>query len=140
MKVDMSLNKETKPNIYAYMYTYICVYASETNLHINWVKKQNRILADVFHSRQALTIRKLFLYLNEDPCQIQICIYEVPSISFQTFFVWALLLIVLTWNSSPLRMHLLYCSNNFWKAPWKSSCVSVSMTFVTASFISSIVS
>ena len=37
-------------------------------------------------------------------------------------------------------MHLLYCSNNFWKAPSKSSCVSVSMTFVTASFISSIVS
>ena len=24
-------------------------------------------------------------------------------------------------------MHLLYRSNNFWKAPWKSSCVSVSM-------------
>ena len=36
-------------------------------------------------------------------------------------------------------MHL-YCSNNFWKAPWKSSCVSVSITFVTGSFISSIVS
>ena len=31
-------------------------------------------------------------------------------------------------------MHLFYCSNNFWKAPWKSSCVSMSMTFVTASF------
>ena len=35
-------------------------------------------------------------------------------------------------------MHLLYRSNSFWKAPWKSSCVSVSMTFITASFISSI--
>ena len=32
-------------------------------------------------------------------------------------------------------MHLLYRSNNFWKAPWKSSCVSVSMTLVTAFFI-----
>ena len=32
-------------------------------------------------------------------------------------------------------MHLLYRSNNFWNALWKSSCVSVSMTFVTASFI-----
>ena len=31
-------------------------------------------------------------------------------------------------------MHLLYCSNNFWKIPWKSSCVSMSMTFVIASF------
>ena len=37
-------------------------------------------------------------------------------------------------------MHLFYRSNNFWKVPWKSSCVIVSMTFVTASFISSILS
>ena len=37
-------------------------------------------------------------------------------------------------------MYLLYRSNNPCKAPWKSSCVSVSMTFVTASFISSIIS
>ena len=37
-------------------------------------------------------------------------------------------------------MHLLYRSNYFWKAPWKSSVVSVSVTFVTASFNSSIVS
>ena len=42
--------------------------------------------------------------------------------------------------SPPAAMHLLYRSNNFSKASWKSSCVSVSMTFVTASFISSIVS
>ena len=37
-------------------------------------------------------------------------------------------------------MHLVYRSNNFWKAPWNSSSVSVSMTYVTVSFISSIVS
>ena len=30
-------------------------------------------------------------------------IYDVHTISFQTCFVWALLLIVHTWNSSPLR-------------------------------------
>ena len=30
-------------------------------------------------------------------------IYEVHTIGFQTFFAWALLLIVHTWNSSPLR-------------------------------------
>ena len=30
-------------------------------------------------------------------------IYEDHKISFLTFFVWALLLIVHTWNSSPLR-------------------------------------
>ena len=72
-------------------------------------------------------------------------IYEVYTISFQIFFVWVLLLIVHTWNSSPLRsppaaMHLLYRSNNFWKAPRKFSYVSMSMTFVTASFITPIVS
>ena len=33
--------------------------------------------------------------------------HEVHMISFQTFFVWALLLIVDTWNSSPLRSNLL---------------------------------
>ena len=42
--------------------------------------------------------------------------------------------------SRPAAMHMLYRSNNFWKAPWKSSCMSVSMTFVPAFFISSIVS
>ena len=41
--------------------------------------------------------------------------------------------------SPPAATHVLYRSNNFWKAPWKSSCVSVLMT-VKASFISSIVS
>ena len=66
---------------------------------------------------------------------------------FPDFFVWALLLIVHPWNSSPLRSNLLrlqctclYRSNNFCRAQWESSCVSVSMTFVTAYFISSIVS
>ena len=32
--------------------------------------------------------------------------YAVHTISFLTFFVWALLLIVRTWNSSPLRSNL----------------------------------
>ena len=38
---------------------------------------------------------------------IYIYIYEFHAISFQTFFVWALLLIVHTWNSSPLRNNLI---------------------------------
>ena len=33
--------------------------------------------------------------------------YEVHTISFQTFFIWAPLLIVHTWNSSPLRNNFL---------------------------------
>ena len=36
-----------------------------------------------------------------------IWIYEVHTISFQKIFVWAILLIVHTWNSSPLRSNLL---------------------------------
>ena len=36
-----------------------------------------------------------------------VIIYEAHQISFQTFFVWALLLILHTWNSSPLRSNLL---------------------------------
>ena len=61
---------------------------------------------------------------------------------FPDFFRMGTLLIVHKWNSSPLRSNLLslHRSKTFWKAPWKSSCVIVSMTFVTASFISSIVS
>ena len=45
------------------------------------------------------------------------------------------------WKKSPLvAMHLLYRSDNFWMAPWKASCVNLSMTLVTVSFISTIVS
>ena len=35
------------------------------------------------------------------------CRWQYNSISFQTFFIWALLLIVHTWNSSPLQSNLL---------------------------------
>ena len=38
---------------------------------------------------------------------IYIYTHEVHTISFQTFFIWALLLIVHTWNSSPLPSNLL---------------------------------
>ena len=64
-------------------------------------------------------------------------IFKEHTISFQTFFVWALLLIVHTWNSCPLRSNLFRLQRTCCtvlttgrKVPWKSSCVSVSMTFV----------
>ena len=38
---------------------------------------------------------------------IYIYIYEVHTTSFQTFFVWALLFILHTWNSSSLQNNLL---------------------------------
>ena len=51
----------------------------------------------------------IYSYGTHTHTLIYIChyIYEVHTISFQTFFVWALLLIVHTWNSSPLRSKLL---------------------------------
>ena len=80
------------------------------------------------------------------PIYIYIYIYEMHTISFQTFFVWILLLIVHTWNSTPFQSNLLWLQCTHSTIPttsgrpsWKSSCVSVSMTFMTASFISSIV-
>ena len=45
----------------------------------------------------------LFLLLE----YIYFPIYEVHTISFKTFFAWALLLIVHTWSSSPLPSNLL---------------------------------
>ena len=44
---------------------------------------------------------------DDDDIYIYIYIYKVPSICFLTFFRMAILLIVHTWNSSPLRSYLL---------------------------------
>ena len=46
--------------------------------------------------------------------------YEVLAISCQTFFVWALLLIVHTWNSSSLRSNLLRLQCNSCTVPTTS--------------------
>ena len=53
--------------------------------------------------------RKTFLPLNNRKPQNEMWVwrYEVHTISFQTFFVLALLLIIHTWNTSPLRSNLL---------------------------------
>ena len=53
-----------------------------------------------------LTLIYIYMYIY---IYIYICIYiyEVHTISFHTFCVWALLLIVHTWNSSHLRSCLL---------------------------------
>ena len=61
-------------------------------------------LGDLFISQNLRTdpglCVKIYIY-------IYIYIYENHEISFQTFFVWGLLLIVHTWNSSPFRSNLL---------------------------------
>ena len=50
---------------------------------------------------------RMLTSVSADQRTIPRYIYEVHTISFQTFFVWPLLLIVHTWNSSPLRSNLL---------------------------------
>ena len=48
-------------------------------------------------------------------------IYEVHTVSFQTFFVWVLLLIVHTWNSSPLLSNLLRLQCTCFTVPTSSA-------------------
>ena len=55
---------------------------------------------------QGIVVRNPFLNSILIKIKMSHYIYEDHQISFQTFFVWALLLIVHTWNSSPLRSNL----------------------------------
>ena len=71
-----------------YIYINICIYI---HIHI-------------------LAYMHIYIYIYIYICiytYISIYAYDVHTISFQTFFVWALLLIVHTWNSSPLRSNFL---------------------------------
>ena len=57
----------------------------------------------------------MFKLFGDFCASLFVCIYNVHTISFQTFFVWTLLLIVHAWNSSPLPSNLLpqqctYCN------------------------------
>ena len=79
--------------IYIYIYECVCLY--------KWI----RALAFIYVC--VCTHVNIFLSLSLIYMCAHLCIYEVYTISFQTFFVWALLLIVHTWNSSPLRSNLL---------------------------------
>ena len=47
-------------------------------------------------------------------------IYVIHTVSFQPFFVWVLLLIVHTWNSSPLRSNLLWLQCTYCTIPTNS--------------------
>ncbi len=58
--------------------------------------------------RQKMSGNLLYAPLIYIYIYIYICVCEVHTISFQTFFVWALLLIVHIWNSSPLRSNILW--------------------------------
>ena len=68
--------------------------------------------------------------------------YKMHTISFQTFFVWALLLIINKWKSSPLRSNLLRLQFTWCNVPTTSGRPHGSplCQHVTASLISSVVS
>ena len=100
--------------IYVYIYYYTCVYISmHTFMHILMCKYIYEYI-DVclyphIYRNMLLCIDicmniMIYIYIY---IHTYIFIYEVHTISFQTFFIWALLLIVHTWNSSPLQSNLL---------------------------------
>ena len=65
-----------------------------------------RVVApDQWMKRYCLTFKLWNLFEHLTVCKQMT--YEMNTISFQTFFIWALLLIIHTWNSSPLRSNLL---------------------------------
>ena len=60
----------------------------------------------------------IYIWMYMSLCvHIWVYIYEDHWITFQTFFVWALLLIVHTWNSSHLRSNLLRLQCTFCTVP-----------------------
>ena len=72
-----------------------------SGLKIRFIRRYLRQIFVVFLNQ----INKIDHFCHPQPAFLRI--YEVHTISFQTFFVSALLLIVHTWNSSPLRSNLL---------------------------------
>ena len=145
---------------YIHMYTYICTYIHihtyihtciyiHTHIYIYicthiWIY----IYMNIYMNKHSYIY--IYIYSHEHNTHTHnihtyIYIYRRSLKSFQTFFVWALLLIVHTWNSSPLRNNIprLQCTCTLtttsgsphrrplvWACQWPS---------VTASFISSII-
>ena len=81
-----------------------------TNAYISDNKKKRKEADYIFinqHLCPSLLYNMLVSWKVSNGFNFVFILYAVPSISFQTFFVWALLLIVHTWNSSPLQSNLL---------------------------------
>ena len=83
-------------------------------------KQINRISSDLFDKKTRIdtsewegieegwrVTSQLRFNWTKNTLYIYIYTYEDHKKNFQTFFVWTLLLIVYTWNSSPLRSNLL---------------------------------
>ena len=94
-------------NFYIYIYIYIVIHRQTVSLTKQSVSGWQYIRSPtgVEHSGKGIKgchSHNIYIYIY-----IYIYINEEHTVSFQTFFVLALLLIVHTWNSSPLRSNLL---------------------------------
>ena len=70
----------------------------------------------------------LFKYFRSYPVSVYYCwLYEVHKICLQPFFVWTLLFIVHTWNSSPLQSNLLRLQCTCCTVPHLSSSLTDSL-------------
>ena len=102
-------------SLYIYMCVCVCVFASVCV----WEREREREREREFVCGCPCTYNKrgnslhslsftIFLFLFPSPTLfLYLSLYIYEEISFQIFFVWALLLIVHTWNFSPLRINLL---------------------------------
>ena len=81
---------------------------------------KNNIKCSIFFNKTCYQNNSLpkYTFFN---IYIYIYIYEVHTISFQTFSVWGLLVIAHTWNSSPLRNNLLQLKCTCCTVPTTSS-------------------
>ena len=75
--------------------------------HTHTSKQTRTCILTYTHTKEYTYTVHTSILMHKPNCTCTFYRYEDHSISFQTFFVWALLLIVHTWNSSPLRSNLL---------------------------------
>ena len=82
------------------------------------------------HTDQQIGVRRpdLIIINKKEILQNRGSLNKVPHLFLMDTFIDS------THYAHSDAMHLLGCSKIFWKAPWNSSCVSVSMTFIPAFF------
>ena len=103
-------------SLYIYVCVCVCVFASVCVCVREREREREReslcVAVHVLITREVivyiLSLFPIFLCLFPSPTLfLYLSLYIYEEISFQIFFVWALLLIVHTWNFSPLRINLL---------------------------------
>ena len=92
-----------------FMTVYFCVCANECVCYLCmvvcffWVCKRYFLCYKWKGTENALSNLSVDLYIS-----IYICIYEVNSITFQTFFVWAFKIVLESWKFSMLLLFILW--------------------------------